>query len=78
MSGDEGHVFDFSKSTILDHKQIYYVNPGMIKDEFSRFLDRASKRFYLRPEYILKRLFLIRTLHQLKGYLGGFFAIFEL
>jgi len=75
---DEGHAFDFSKSTILDHKQIYYVNPGMKEEEFSRFLDQASKRFYLRPGYILKRLVSIRTLHQLKGQIDGFFAIFEL
>ena len=74
----KGHVFDFSKSTILDHKQIYYVNPGMSKEEFSKFLDQASKRFYLRPSYILKRLFSIRTFHQLKGQIDGFFAIFEL
>jgi radical SAM superfamily enzyme YgiQ (UPF0313 family) len=75
---DEGYVFDFSKSTILDHKQVYYINPGMDKNEFSDFLDRANKRFYLRPGYILKRLLSIRTLHQLKGQIDGFFAILEL
>lgn len=74
----QGYTFDFSKSTILDHKQIYYTNPGMNKDEFSRFLDRANKRFYLRPNHILRRLLSIRTLHQLKGQINGFFAIFEL
>ena len=74
----EGYDFDFSKSTILDHKEIYYINPGMDREEFARFLDRANKRFYLRPSYILKRLFSIRTLHQLKGQIDGFFAIFEL
>ena len=72
------HTFDFSKSTILDHKEVYYVNPGMDKNKFSKFLDKATKRFYLRPGYILKRLFSIRTLHQLKGQIDGFFAIFEL
>lgn len=75
---EQGYVFDFSKSTILDHKQIYYINSGMDKDEFSRFLDKANKRFYLRPNHIFKRLFSIRTLHQLKGQINGFFAIFEL
>ena len=75
---DEGHVFDFSKSTILDHKQIYYNNPEMDAADFSRYLDKATRRFYLRPNYILKRLLSIRTLHQLKGQIGGFFAIFEL
>ncbi|MFA4992280.1 MAG: radical SAM protein, partial [Candidatus Omnitrophota bacterium] len=74
----EGYKFDFSKSTILDHKEVYYANPGMDSGEFSRFLDRASKRFYLRPGYILKRLLSIRTWHQLKGQIDGFFAIFEL
>lgn len=72
---EQGYVFDFSKSTILDHKQICYINPGMNKDEFSKFLDKANMRFYLRPGYILKRLFSIRTLHQLKGQINGFFAI---
>jgi len=74
----EGHAFDFSKSTILDHKEIYYINPGMDKKAFSIFLDKATKRFYLRPGYILRRLFSIKTLHQLKGQIDGFFAIFEL
>lgn len=74
----EGYQFDFSKSTILDHKKIYYINPGMEREEFSKFLDRATKRFYLRPGYILKRFFSIRTLYQLKGQINGFFAIFEL
>jgi len=74
----EGHKFDFSKSTILDHKQIYYVNPNMAKEEFSKFLDKANKMFYLRFSYILKRLFSVRTFHQLKGQIDGFFAIFEL
>ena len=75
---EQGYVFDFSKSTILDHREIFFVNPGMDKDEFSRFLDKANRCFYLRPGYILKRLFSIRTLHQLKGQIDGFFAIFEL
>ena len=75
---EEGHTFDFSKSTILDHKQIYYINPGMDKDKFSKFLDQATRRFYLRPGYIFKKLLAIKTLHQLKGQMNGFFAIFEL
>lgn len=75
---EQGYTFDFSKSTILDHRQIHYTNPGMDKDEFSKFLDIANKRFYLRLSHILKRLFSIRTLHQLKGHVDGFFAIFKL
>ena len=75
---NEGYVFDFSKSTILDHSLIHYINPGMNKDEFSKFLDKANRRFYLRFKYILKRLFSIRTWHQLRGHIEGFLAIFEI
>jgi len=74
----EGHRFDFSNSTILDHKQVFYVNPGMTAASFSAFLDKADRRFYLRPGYILKRLLSIRTFHQLKGQIAGFFAILGL
>lgn len=74
----EGHEFDFSKSTILDHDQVLYTNPGMDKLEFSRFLDQANRRFYLRPGHIIRRLFAIRSLHQLKGQMDGFLAIIGL
>ena len=74
----EGHVFDFTKSTILDHSQIYYTPEGMDNDTFSKFLDKANKRFYLRLSYILKRLFSIRTICQLKGQISGFSAIKDL
>jgi radical SAM superfamily enzyme YgiQ (UPF0313 family) len=74
----EGHVFDFSKSTILDHNQIYYTPEGLDNDTFSKFLDNANKRFYLRLSYILKRLFSIRTFCQLKGQISGFSAIKDL
>lgn len=72
------HSFDFSKSTIFDHTEIHYVNEGMTKEEFSQFLDKANKRFYLRWKYIFKRLFSIRTFHQLRCQIDGFFAIFEI
>ena len=74
----QGHKFDFSKSSTLDHKQVFYVNPGMTAESFSAFLDKAYRRFYLRPGYILKRLLSIRTFHQLKGQITGFFAILGL
>jgi radical SAM superfamily enzyme YgiQ (UPF0313 family) len=74
----EGHVFDFTKSTILDHSQIYYTPEGLDNDTFSKFLDKANKRFYLRLSYILKRLFSIRTICQLKGQISGFSAIKDL
>ena len=74
----EGYRFHFSNSTMLDHKQVFYINPGMTAGAFSAFLDKADRRFYLRPGYILKRLLSIRTFHQLKGQIAGFFAMLGL
>ena len=74
----QGHEFDFFGSAIQDHERVYYVNPGMTAESFSAFLDKAYRRFYLRPDYILKRLLSIRTFHQLKGQISGFFAILGL
>lgn len=72
----KGYRFDFSKGcSILDHSAVMYTPEGVAKDEFKAWLDRANKGFYLRPSYILKRLFAIRTLTQLKGHIKGFFAI---
>ncbi len=74
----DGYSFDFSKSSILDHKQIFYVPNSMNREKFSEFLDKANKRFYLRLGYIIKRLLSIRSFQQLKGQILGFFAIKEL
>ena len=74
----QGYKFDFSKSSTLDHSEVLYMNPGMDKDEFTEYLDKANKRFYLRPGYILKRFFSIRSFYQLKGQMYGFLAIFNL
>jgi radical SAM superfamily enzyme YgiQ (UPF0313 family) len=74
----QGYKFDFSKSSTLDHSEVLYMNPGMDKDEFTEYLDKANKRFYLRLGYILKRFFSIRSFYQLKGQMYGFLAIFNL
>lgn len=75
----QGFKFDFTKScSILDHSAIFYVPESMTMEEFKQFLDYANKLFYLRPSYILKRLFSIRSLTELKGQINGFFAIYNL
>jgi hypothetical protein len=74
----QGYKFDFSKSSTLDHSEVLYMNPGMDKEKFSEYLDKANKRFYLRPNYILHRLISIRSFYQLKGQMNGFFAIFNI
>ena len=73
---EEGHQFDLSGSTsTLDHDALIYVPAVIDPEEYRQFLDRAYKDFYLRPRYILRRLFGIRTLTELWGQARGFFEI---
>lgn len=75
----QGYKFDFTKNfSILDHSAIFYVPQSMTRGEFKQFLDYANRRFYLRPSYILKRLFSISSLTELKGQINGFLAIYNL
>lgn len=43
-----------------------FIPAGMTKDEFSKYVSRMYRKFYLRPNYILKRLKEIDSLEQLK------------
>jgi anaerobic magnesium-protoporphyrin IX monomethyl ester cyclase len=73
----QGLRFDFD-STLdfeLDHDVLVYVPLGIAPDDYRRFLDRAYREFYLRPRYILRRLFAMRTLTELRGQMQGFFAM---
>jgi len=72
----QGYRFDLSRPcSILDHGAIFYVPDGMTREEFKAFLDDAFRRFYLRPRYIVRRIFQIRTIDQLVGQAKGFLAI---
>ena len=71
-----GYNFNFSQGcSILDHSALLYVPSGVTKNEYRKFLDSAFKKFYLRPNYIIKRLLSIRTKDELLGQLRGLFAI---
>ncbi|MBW7957408.1 MAG: B12-binding domain-containing radical SAM protein [Deltaproteobacteria bacterium] len=75
----KGYKFDFTKSSsILDHSALLYVPEGMDAEAYGKYLDHMYRSFYLRPSYILRRLFSIKSLAQLKGQINGFFAIFGL
>ncbi len=76
---DEGYRFDFSgHCSILDHGALLYVPPTLDPDEYRAWLDRAFKRFYLRPGYILRRLKAVRTWTQFKGQARGSLSILGL
>lgn len=75
----KGYVFDFTRGcSIVDHSSFIYVPESMSQQELKGFLDFAHRAFYLRPGYILKRLFSLRTLTELKGQIRGFQAIHSL
>lgn len=72
----QGWTPDFNAGwSDLDNATFPYLPEGVTENAFRRFLDKSFRAFYLRPEYILKRLMLIRSWDELKGYLKGFFAI---
>lgn len=76
---NKGYKFDFSKSSsIVNHGALLYVPEGIDKETYKNFLNTAYRKFYLRPSYIIKKLFAIRSFDQLKGQINGFFAIFGL
>lgn len=73
----KGYSFDLSKgSSILDiDSDSIFVPDTLDEAEYRAFLKSVHKKFYLRPSYILKRLFRIKTFEQFKGQVKGFFAI---
>ncbi|MDP8215652.1 MAG: radical SAM protein [Candidatus Euphemobacter frigidus] len=72
----DGYSFDFSHGcSILDHGALLFIPRSLDREEYRRWLDRAFKKFYLRPSHIGKRLLAIRTWTQFRGQVRGAFAI---
>ncbi len=72
----QGYWFDFSRdSSIMDHDALVFVPSAIPSAKYREFLDRAYKEFYLRPSYILRRLFAMRTFTEFCGNIKGFFSI---
>ena len=73
---EQGYEFDFSGSTsTLDHDALVFVPPAIPENQYRAFLDRAYKEFYLRPSYLMRRLFAMRTLTEFWGNFRGLFAV---
>jgi radical SAM superfamily enzyme YgiQ (UPF0313 family) len=72
----QGYNFSFTKgSSITAHTDFLYTPPTADKDYYMNFINYAHRRFYLRPNYILRRLISIRTLDELRGQIKGFISI---
>lgn len=66
-----GLVRDLSEMTMLQDK-VAYVPHSMTREEIEELLDRAYKRFYLRPRFIIHRVLSARSWYDLKTiYHGG-------
>lgn len=62
----------------LYHASFSNLNlPTITQDDLKKYYKLAHTRFYLRPKIILRRLFKIRTITQLKQEIKGFFAILK-
>jgi hypothetical protein len=51
------------------------VPESLDREEYRQWLDRAFKKFYLRPAHVLKRLLAVRTVTQFRGQARGALAI---
>ena len=70
-----GHKFDYEANwSDSDNSSTQYVPDGIDPDDYARFLDRAYKRSYFRPGFVLRRLLRIRSLTELGGHIKGFLA----
>jgi len=63
-------------SAITDDTSFNYIPESVGDERFYRaFFHAAHRKFYLRPGYILRRLFSLRTFDELCGQVRGFFSI---
>ena len=75
----EGYEFDFNKfHSQLDHSHSIYSPKGVSKQQLGEFVNKSYKKFYLRPTYIVNRLFEIKSLKGLTREIKGFFGILSL
>jgi len=76
---NKGYRFNFDNGAYINNQcDFIYVPEAFTKTEFSQCLDRAYKEFYLRPNYLMRRLFSIRTFTEFTGNLKGFYSILSL
>jgi radical SAM superfamily enzyme YgiQ (UPF0313 family) len=71
-----GAVFDYDENwSDSDNSVVRFVPDGVDPVQYRRFLDRATRNFYLRPRYLVRRLLRIRTLTELKAHVRGLAAV---
>jgi anaerobic magnesium-protoporphyrin IX monomethyl ester cyclase len=59
-------------------ENIPYVPRGLTAQRVKEFQGKAYRQFYLRPSFIAKRVLEVRTLNDLRRYVGAFFMVNDL
>jgi anaerobic magnesium-protoporphyrin IX monomethyl ester cyclase len=77
MLTDQGYRYDFTKwESQHDMKgAIMYVPNGVTEEEYRKWLVKAHKRYYLRPRYIARQLYGIRSSDDVKRLWQGMRAV---
>lgn len=60
----------------LNRKQPVFIPKGMTKEELEKLVRHAWLTCYLSPKFLLRHLFSIRSLHDIRRYTKGLFGIF--
>ena len=74
----EGKIFESNWENYdnLEGKAIF-EHGGLKREIMERMHKKAYKEFYMRPKYMLKRLFKFRTLNEIKNEINGFLTLME-
>lgn len=64
--------------SVQDVERIHFLPAGMTREQYTAVLRRLTRRFYLRPGYVLQRLRGIKTMTQLRGHLLGALGMLQL
>jgi len=80
MIKDEGKLRhmnydDYVPLIDINSTKLAYVPDGITEEQLKRSVSRAYKEFFLRPSYIFRQIFSIRSLEDIKRYWKGFKAI---
>ena len=68
----------YSSIIDTDENNFHYVPKGMTADELRQEVKRAYHKFYMRPSYMARRLFSLRSWDDIKAHLAAAGAFFNL
>lgn len=74
-----GYNFSFDMAwNDLNHKEHIYVPQDLTPKQYTELLGVLYKKFYLRPNYILRRLLSLRTWDEFKGHIKGLLSMISI